>query len=78
MTFGEMPDLCHRNPHVYTQVIEYARWLLEDIGFDGFRYDCVKGYGGWMVRAIQKNVLTLPSQNGNIRPIEIGYQYQIC
>lgn len=53
-TFGDMPDLCHRNPYVYTQLIEYARWLLETIGFDGFRYDMVKGYGGWMIRSIQE------------------------
>lgn len=53
-TFGEMPDLCHRNPYVYSQLIEYARWLLEEVGFDGFRYDCFKGYGGWLVRAIQE------------------------
>jgi alpha-amylase len=49
-----MPDLCHRNPQVYAQLIEYARWLLETIGFEGFRYDMVKGYGGWVVRAIQE------------------------
>jgi alpha-amylase len=54
MTFGDMPDLCHRNPDVYSAMIEYAAWLIEEIGFDGFRYDCVKGYGGWMVRAIQE------------------------
>jgi hypothetical protein len=24
------------------------------VGLDGFRYDCVKGYGGWMVRSIQE------------------------
>ena len=53
-TFGDMPDLCHRNPRVYTELLEYASWLIEEIGFDGFRYDCVKGYGGWMVRAIQE------------------------
>jgi len=53
-TFGDMPDLCHRNPRVYTELLEYARWLMEEIGVDGFRYDCVKGYGGWMVRAIQE------------------------
>jgi alpha-amylase len=52
--FGEMPDLCHRNPLVYTELIKYAKWLLETIEFDGFRYDMVKGYGGWMVRAIQE------------------------
>jgi hypothetical protein len=49
-----MPDLCHRTPFVYTELINYARWLLEEIGFDGFRYDMVKGYGGWMVRSIQE------------------------
>ncbi|MFC2173224.1 alpha-amylase domain-containing protein [Acidobacteriota bacterium] len=53
-TFGEMPDLCHRNPYVYTEMLKYAMYLLDEIGIDGFRYDCVKGYGGWMVRAIQE------------------------
>ena len=53
-TFGGLPDLCHRNPDVYTALLEYVRYLLETIGVDGFRYDCVKGYGGWMVRAIQE------------------------
>lgn len=52
--FGDMSDLCHRNPLVYMQLIEYSRWMLEKIGFDGFRYDMVKGYGGWMIRAIQE------------------------
>jgi alpha-amylase len=70
MTFGDMPDLCHRNPAVYTQLIEYARWLLEDIGFDGFRYDCVKGYGGWMVRAIQE---LRAIRNGTVfKPFGVG------
>lgn len=54
MTFGDMPDLCHRNPTVYTELLQYARWLLEEVGFDGFRYDMVKGYGAWIVRAIQE------------------------
>lgn len=34
--------------------MEYCRWLVEDIGFDGFRYDCAKGYGGWIVKSIQE------------------------
>lgn len=46
-------DLCHRNPYVYTEILEYCRWLIEDIGFDGFRYDCAKGYGGWITKSIQ-------------------------
>ena len=52
MSFGEMPDVCHRNPEVYTGILLYCQWLLEDIGIDGFRFDFVKGYGAWMIRAI--------------------------
>ncbi len=50
--FGDMPDLCHRNPVVYAALMEYTRWMIEDIGFDGFRFDFVKGYGPWMVKGI--------------------------
>jgi alpha-amylase len=53
-TFGGMPDLCHRNPGVYLELIQYCRWLLEEVGFDGFRYDCVRGFGSWMIRSIQE------------------------
>ncbi|MBH0206132.1 MAG: hypothetical protein HP498_10035 [Nitrospira sp.] len=34
--------------------MKVARWLIEEIGFDGFRYDFVKGYGTWIVTAIQE------------------------
>jgi alpha-amylase len=47
-------DLCHRNPYVYSEIVEYCRWLVEDIGFDGFRFDCAKGYGGWITKSIQE------------------------
>ena len=50
--FGDMPDLCHTNPRVMTGILNYAKWMIEEIGFDGFRYDFVKGFGGWIVRAI--------------------------
>lgn len=53
-TFEGMPDLCHRTPYVYSEVMEYTRWLVETIGFDGFRYDMVKGYGPWLVTALQE------------------------
>ncbi len=69
-TFGDMPDLCHRNPHVYTEIIKYAQWLLDDVGFDGFRYDFVLGYGGWMARAIQE--LRSLKNGGIIKPYGIG------
>ena len=50
----EKTDLCHRNPYVYNEILEYCKWLIEEIGFDGFRYDCAKGYGGWITKSIQE------------------------
>jgi alpha-amylase len=54
MTFGDMPDLSHRNPYVFAEILKLARWLVEEIGFDGFRYDFVKGFGASTVQAIQE------------------------
>jgi len=54
MAFGDMPDLSHRNPQVYAELLKLARWLVEEIGFDGFRYDFVKGYGANTITAIQE------------------------
>ena len=53
-SFGDMPDLSHRNPYVYTELLKLARWLVEEVGFDGFRYDFVKGYGANTITAIQE------------------------
>jgi alpha-amylase len=53
-TFGDMPDLSHRNPYVYAEILKLTRWLVEEIGFDGFRYDYVKGYGANTITAIQE------------------------
>ncbi len=60
--FGQMPDLCHRNPYVYTEILKLAKWMIEEIGFDGFRYDFVKGYGTWVTKAIQEERYV---KNGN-------------
>ncbi|MDB5277648.1 MAG: glycosidase [Ferruginibacter sp.] len=69
--FEGMPDLCHHNPYVYSELMEYARWVIEDIGFDGLRYDFVKGYGGWMISAILDR---LYKKNGetNFSPFGVG------
>lgn len=57
-TFGDMPDLCHINPRVSTGILNHAKWMIEEIGFDGFRYDFVKGFGAWVVRAIHDRTYT--------------------
>jgi alpha-amylase len=65
-TFGDMPDLCHTNPRVMTGILNHAKWMIEEIGFDGFRYDFVKGFGGWIVRGIHDRQYTRNNQ-----PVEI-------
>jgi alpha-amylase len=59
MTPGEenyagFPHLCHRNPVVYSAMFEYARFLIEELGFDGFRFDFVKGFGAWIIGLLAK------------------------
>ena len=54
MTFGDMPDLSHRNPYVFGELLNLSRWLIEEIGFDGFRFDFVKGFAAATVHSIQE------------------------
>jgi len=37
-------DLDHSNLGVRTGVIDWLKWLKNDVGFDGFRYDFVHGF----------------------------------
>ena len=47
--YAGFPHLCHRNPEVYAAMFKYARMLIEELGFDGFRFDFAKGFGAWMI-----------------------------
>jgi len=40
-----MRDLDHKSENVQTNVKAYLKFLLNDLGYIGFRYDMVKGYG---------------------------------
>ncbi|MDE6316985.1 MAG: hypothetical protein K2L73_01130 [Muribaculaceae bacterium] len=44
--FGSSRDLDHTNANVQNNCKNYCKFLLEDMGYAGFRYDMVKGYGG--------------------------------
>jgi alpha-amylase len=52
--YAGFPHLCHRNPEVYAAMYRYARMLIEELGFDGFRFDFVKGFGAWMIGMLSK------------------------
>ena len=40
-----MRDLDHTSENVQKNVIAYLRFLMDDLGYKGFRYDMTKGYG---------------------------------
>ncbi|WP_271783995.1 starch-binding protein [Aquimarina algiphila] len=42
--FAAARDLDHKNPAVRAEIIKWMRFLKNDIGFDGWRYDFVHGY----------------------------------
>ena len=44
--FDGCRDLDHTSANVQDCVKNYCKFLLEDLGYVGFRYDMVKGYGG--------------------------------
>ena len=71
MVFEGMPDLCHHNPYVYSEIMEHARWLIEDIGIDGLRYDFVKGYGTWVITAILERLYQKNGTN-KFSPFGVG------
>lgn len=43
-SWGGARDLDHKSANVQTNVIAYLNYLLNDLGYVGFRYDYVKGY----------------------------------
>ena len=44
--FGSSRDLDHTNATVQNNVKNYCKFLIDDLGYAGFRLDMVKGYGG--------------------------------
>jgi alpha-amylase len=72
--FGGFPDLCHRHPEVYRWLLENACFLIEEVGFDGFRFDMVKGYGAWLITALLEYRYRPKDGRRNTRD-EYGWEY---
>jgi alpha-amylase len=48
------PSLPSQPRGLQAAMFEYARMLIEELGFDGFRFDFVKGFGAWMIGLLAK------------------------
>lgn len=53
-SFGGFPDLCHKTPYVqdwlWKKPYSVAQYYKNEMGFDGWRFDYVKGYAPWVVK----------------------------
>ncbi len=58
--FGGFPDLCHAQGYVsgwlWYNSNSVGKYYKNTMGYDGWRFDYVKGFGGWVVREWVDNV----------------------
>lgn len=55
--YGAAPNVDHSQEFVKRDVTEWLRWLVEEVGYDGFRFDYVRGYSGKHTRAYMEQVV---------------------
>ncbi len=59
-SFGGYPDLCHHKQWVkdwlWNRTDGVGKYYKNSLGYDGWRFDYVKGFGSWVVKDFMTNV----------------------
>ena len=56
-------DLDHTNEDLRSHIKEWLNWLKDDIGFEGWRFDFVKGYGPQFIKEYVMETVGAQSYN---------------
>lgn len=86
--FAAAPDIDHGQARVRKDIVDWLRWMMEDVGFDGWRFDFSKGYGPGFVRgyiertdpvfAVGEYWTSLNYQGSDLLPNQDHHRQELC